>query len=206
MAVDARKRKRDNPEVRRAQILEAAVRIIGERGYYGFSVQDLARRCGLTTGGLLYHFNSKEELLLAVLEDYERRMEARLETFADGLRDGNTENGALTLLAIRTVLRAIMTENAAQPELARLDAVLDSEALYPEHPGHSFFRDREARFLTMFAGVLTPHCPDPLSTTRQVYGLMQGLLLQWLRAHGGFDIAAEWDLAMAEILPEGKVK
>jgi AcrR family transcriptional regulator len=202
----AKRRTRDDPAVRRAQIIDEAIRIIGERGYYGFAVQDLAARCGLTTGGLLYHFGTKEGLLLAVLDDYERRMEARLLILSDGLRGGTAGNNGLSLSAVRTVLRAVLTENIAEPELARLDAVLDSEALYREHPGHSFFRDREARFLSIFAGVLTPHCPDPLSTTRQVYSLMQGLMLQWLRAEGGFDIAAEWDRAIAKILPEGEVK
>lgn len=199
--MDQKRRKRDSPEVRRAQILDEAIRIIGERGYYGFAVQDLAKRCGLTTGGLLYHFNTKEELLLAVLDDYERRMEARLRVVADGLREGESKNHALSIQAVRTMLRAVLVENIAEPELARLDAVLDSEALDVAHPGHSFFREREARFLSIFAGVLTPLCSDPISTARQAYCLIQGLLLQWLRAEGSFDIMEEWDRAIEKILP-----
>jgi AcrR family transcriptional regulator len=195
-------RKRDDPAVRRAKILGEAIRIIGERGYYGFAVQDLAARCGITTGGLLYHFGTKEGLLLAVLDDYEQRMEARLLAMSDGLSDDGTGDGQFSLAAVKKVLRAILTESVAEIELARLGTVLDSEALFSAHPGHSHFKAREARFLTMFAEALARHCPDPLSTARQAYGLMQGLTLQWLRAAGTFDIAAEWDLAAAKILPD----
>jgi AcrR family transcriptional regulator len=33
---------------RRQQIITEATRIIGQRGYYGFSMQELADSCGLT--------------------------------------------------------------------------------------------------------------------------------------------------------------
>ena len=73
MSQKVRTRTRNDPEVRREQILDEAIRIIGQRGYYGFTVQELAQRCGLTNGGLLYHFGSKEQLLIAVLEERNRR-------------------------------------------------------------------------------------------------------------------------------------
>ena len=38
---------------RRQQITDEATRIIGQRGYYGFSMQELADSCGLTVAGLL---------------------------------------------------------------------------------------------------------------------------------------------------------
>jgi len=51
-----------NPEVRREQILEEAISILGRLGYHGFTIHELAERCGLSNAGLLYHFPSKDQL------------------------------------------------------------------------------------------------------------------------------------------------
>jgi AcrR family transcriptional regulator len=73
VAEPARKQTRIRPELRRAQILNEAVRLIGERGNYGFSIQELAQRRQLTNPGLLHYFGSKDKLLMALLEDRDRR-------------------------------------------------------------------------------------------------------------------------------------
>src|ERR1700741_3608955 len=62
-------RRRMDPELRRQQILDEAIRLIGQLGYQGFTVQELALRCSLTKGGLLHYFGSKEQLLVAILEE-----------------------------------------------------------------------------------------------------------------------------------------
>src|SRR5688572_26214412 len=53
----------------RAHILEAAARLICERGYEGASMADIAAACRLTKAGLYHHFEGKEQLLLAI-QDY----------------------------------------------------------------------------------------------------------------------------------------
>jgi len=199
MSRSEKKRARTGPEVRRAMIIEEAILLVGEHGYSGFVLQELAQRCGLSNGGLLYHFHSKEELLLAVLGEYERRMEARLTVITDELR---AQDSTFSLPTIKRLLRSLLMENVAQPELARLDTVLDTEALSPRHPAHNYFREREARFLAQFSGVLASHDADAPSSARQLLSLLQGLLLQWLRADGCFDIASEWDRAVEKILPD----
>ena len=64
-----RKRVREDPKVRRSQIVDEAIRIIGEYGYYGFTVQALAERCQLSNAGLLHYFGNKDDLLLALLDE-----------------------------------------------------------------------------------------------------------------------------------------
>lgn len=51
--------------VRVEEILCAAVNEFLEKGYEGASVDCIARRCGLTKGGIYHHFRSKDEILLA---------------------------------------------------------------------------------------------------------------------------------------------
>lgn len=46
-------------------IIEAAISELVEKGYENTSMQSIAERAGLTKGGLYYHFNSKDEILIA---------------------------------------------------------------------------------------------------------------------------------------------
>lgn len=46
----------------RARVLEAAARLIREKGFEGVAVAEVMREAGLTHGGFYNHFTSKEEL------------------------------------------------------------------------------------------------------------------------------------------------
>lgn len=51
----------------RQQILLKSERLIRTRGYTGFSYADLAEHLGMTKASVHYHFPTKEDLLLAIL-------------------------------------------------------------------------------------------------------------------------------------------
>ena len=55
------------PDVRN-RILDAAERIVQQKGVAGLTLEAAARSAGVSKGGLLYHFASKEALLAAMLE------------------------------------------------------------------------------------------------------------------------------------------
>jgi AcrR family transcriptional regulator len=58
----------------RAQLLDAAERVLAERGYRGASVDAVAAEGGVTKGAFYWNFESKEELFLGLLEDrFDRR-------------------------------------------------------------------------------------------------------------------------------------
>ena len=57
-------------EARRAQILEAALACFGERGYHATTMDDLVRACGLSKGSLYWHFGGKEDVFLALCDDF----------------------------------------------------------------------------------------------------------------------------------------
>lgn len=54
-------------EERRQAILEAAWRLVAERGYHHVRVQDIARLCGTSTGAVHYYFPGKEDVLREAL-------------------------------------------------------------------------------------------------------------------------------------------
>ncbi|MBY8861802.1 TetR/AcrR family transcriptional regulator [Nocardia sp. CA2R105] len=185
-------------EDRRAQILAEAIRIIGRRGYYGFSVQELADGCGLTVAGVLHHVGTKEKLLIALLEERDRRdTEAVIEQLEQEL------GRAPTVADARRALRTVVARNRTQPEIVRLHTMLRSESLYREHPAHEYFRNRETQVLDAFTrlveGLGLPGAPR--SVARHLIATMTGLEEQWLRCPDDIDLVAEWDQAVARILP-----
>lgn len=192
-----RTRRRMPPELRRQQILDAAIRLIGKLGYHGFTVQKLAQACDLTNGGLLHYFGSKELLLVAMLQERDRREAAIIPA---GLAFEPAQTGYSRVEAQR-VFHAIVARSTAQPELLRLLTVLQSEALNREHPAHDYFLRRETMVLAEFANLLAGLTDDPRRTARKIRALIGGLEQQWLRANQDFDLVAECDEAIAALLP-----
>lgn len=196
----ARVRTRVDPDVRRQLILDAAIHLIGQLGYHGLTVQELAKRCGLTNGGLLHYFGSKELLLVAILEERDRR-EADIIGAAVRFEREATGEGEYSRTTVLRTLRAIMARSVAAPELARLLIVLQSEALHHAHPAHGYFVRREAMVLGEFANLLAGHMTNPRATAREVLALLDGLFQQWLRADRSFDLVEAWDHAAARMIP-----
>ena len=50
-----------------AQILDAALEEFAERGFAATTMDDIARRCGLSKGGLYAHFAGKDLIFEALL-------------------------------------------------------------------------------------------------------------------------------------------
>lgn len=62
------KRTRRGPHTRQ-QILDASLRLFSERGFARTTVRDIARQAGITDAAIYYHFESKRELLDALVEE-----------------------------------------------------------------------------------------------------------------------------------------
>jgi AcrR family transcriptional regulator len=54
----------------RARLLQAAAEVYARRGFGGATLDEVAGRAGLTKGAVYDHFGSKENLLLALMEEY----------------------------------------------------------------------------------------------------------------------------------------
>src|SRR4051794_43082 len=59
--------RRLEPDARREQILECAVRLFGERPYASVSTTDIAREAGVARGLLNHYFGTKRDLYLEVV-------------------------------------------------------------------------------------------------------------------------------------------
>ncbi|GAB2729906.1 TetR/AcrR family transcriptional regulator [Nocardia thraciensis] len=61
------RRRRLEPDERRAQILECAIAMFGERPYAAVSTAELAQRAGVARGLINHYFGNKRDLYLAVV-------------------------------------------------------------------------------------------------------------------------------------------
>jgi AcrR family transcriptional regulator len=57
-------------EARREQILSAALTCFAEKGFHASTMDDLVRASGLSKGSLYWHFSSKEEVFLALVDSF----------------------------------------------------------------------------------------------------------------------------------------
>ncbi|HZP44208.1 MAG TPA: TetR/AcrR family transcriptional regulator [Candidatus Binataceae bacterium] len=67
------------PDNRRELLLDAAARLFSDEGFHAASMRDIAKAAGMLSGSIYYHFESKEELLLAIYEEGARRLAEAVE-------------------------------------------------------------------------------------------------------------------------------
>jgi TetR/AcrR family transcriptional regulator, cholesterol catabolism regulator len=89
MAPTAKSDRTAGPSTARDRILEAAARLICEKGYDATSIQDIADATGLTKAGLYHHIRSKESLLLEIqnygMDVFEEKVLSQVIDIADPL-------------------------------------------------------------------------------------------------------------------------
>jgi len=95
----AHKRKKQ-PEKVRSQLIECAARIIAEQGPNAVTIQAVADAAGVTKGGLLHHFQDKNQLSEAV----SRHLLAQMDTEIDKLMaQDSVEYGRFTRAYINAI-------------------------------------------------------------------------------------------------------
>ncbi|MEU6720495.1 TetR/AcrR family transcriptional regulator [Nonomuraea sp. NPDC046802] len=162
---------------RREQIVNAAAKAFGERGYNGASMRQIAADVGVSPAALLRHFQDKEELLASVLEWWARET-AALHT--EG-RSG---------LAAFDDLRDLMAYHTRHRGLLELFIHLTGEASNEKHPARTFIQNRYTGIVNMLVKRLlataeTGEIP-PLTDAqaeaevRALCATMDGLEIQWL--------------------------
>ena len=68
----------------RGRLLRAAAHLFLTRGYAQTTVRDLARDVGILSGSIFHHFDSKEEILEAVMTEVSLLNAGRMRTAAEG--------------------------------------------------------------------------------------------------------------------------
>lgn len=63
-----------NPEIRRAEIMDAAMLLFMEKGYTNTTTQDIVDKVNISRGLLYYHFKNKEDILYCLVERYSEKL------------------------------------------------------------------------------------------------------------------------------------
>ena len=63
-----------DPEIRRAEIMDAAMLLFMEKGYTNTTTQDIVDKVNISRGLLYYHFKNKEDILYCLVERYSENL------------------------------------------------------------------------------------------------------------------------------------
>src|SRR5208282_104041 len=113
-------------EDRRQRILTVAQRLVTRNGGRGTTLGQLAQEAGVTPAGRLHHFESKEQLLHAVLDARDADDMAHVDMSGDVIEQ----------------LEKVTDRFQRSPDLIGLFTVLQSENLNPDAPLHDRFLGR----------------------------------------------------------------
>lgn len=155
------------------RILEAATEKFAYGGYHAVTLKQIAAAAGVGERGLVYHFSTKEELLIAVLDRHEQR-------------GGESVLAPCGAAGLGSILR-IVAEDASRPGLVELHCLLSAETIAPDHPAHERYRKRYSGLrgylslnfeeLARRRQLVTGMAPAALASG--LIALMDGLQLQW---------------------------
>ncbi len=193
---EKRRRRSRKGEERRAEILTAAMRRFAEDGYQNAAIADIAGDVGLSLPGLLHHFPTKVDLLLAVLAKRDVESADFIGHYRSGLR------GLLTGMV------DVFRRNAEMIEVVRAFAILNAESLMKDHPAKAWFLDRAiqmendiaATFEQAIADGSIDNGIDGRVMAAELIAVMDGLQMLWLRDPDRFDMVGGLEAYVGRLL------
>lgn len=172
---------------RRAEILHAARRLFAQNGFRGTSLAMLAEEIGITDAGLLYHFPTKNDLLLAVLEETDKEQEHRM--------SGGLDTDDANYISAWAEFGKVLEED---PVLMALDVLMSAEHLQTASDFNDYFQRRYEEFRERLVRSLKKGKADgvynsdfnPQLEAALMIAALDGLRLQWLLSDGRISIAS----------------
>lgn len=168
---------------RREKIIIDATRVFAQQGFHGTTVRELAAAVGVSASTLLHHVGDKTHLLAEVLRHRDEELVAR--------RDGVALDPIVELAQLGAEARR---DQALEPGLIDLYAVLSTEATAPHHPAHAYFKERYARTIAYFedtmrrASLILDEPVDARLEATWLVALWDGLQYQHVLQPGAIDI------------------
>ncbi|MEU8788652.1 TetR/AcrR family transcriptional regulator [Streptomyces sp. NPDC048643] len=174
---------------RRSRILDAAVEHFAQWGFHASSLARIAKDVGITQGGLLHHFRSKEDLLVQVLGRCE-----------ENDRDMFFSHAFVSAAECYAALVRLAEYNGTRLGRTRMFNVLAAEAGDPGHPAHAYFARRYVDLVEHMAGPLRQAVAggelkpdtDVVAVSQETAAVMDGLQIQWVLDPDGFDMVGRF--------------
>ncbi|MFJ3964441.1 TetR/AcrR family transcriptional regulator [Streptomyces sp. NPDC090036] len=175
---------------RRQRIIDAAIRVVGERGIAGLSHRSAAAEADVPLGSTTYHFKTLDDLLVAALQQANEGFAQAVEGSAaladldrepapDGDGTPGADPGADLAGALARLLGELLGADRGRVEL--------EYELYLAALRRPALRPVAAQWCEAFAAVLAPRT-DPV-TARALVAVMDGIGLQVLLTDTAYDEA-----------------
>jgi len=173
-------------EVRQEQLAQAALKLMTTLGLKGLSVARVARRVGLVPSAVYRHFESKDELLDAVLEMIRKRLDANVVQASQAATN-----------ALQVLRRLVMAHVRMIRENEGILSVVFSDDVQNGRP------ERKAQVHSIIQGYLKKVAQivsrgqrqghirpdvDPGTVSMMFLGLIQPAALLWHLSEGEFDV------------------
>ncbi|MFG1784957.1 TetR/AcrR family transcriptional regulator [Rhodococcus oryzae] len=166
-------------ELELTPILSASLDAFHELGYHGTTVREVARRVGVTVPALYYHHNSKEGLLIALLELSTSDVLARAHA-------ADTDGGGDPVRRLANVIEAIVLRMTTRARLA----ALEGEVRYLSAENRQRYRAVRKGIEEVVLRIVQDgtasgdfDVDDPAETTRALLGMCQSIP-RWYHAEG----------------------
>jgi AcrR family transcriptional regulator len=134
----------------RQHILDAALDLFAEKGFFGTSMRELARAVGVRESAIYHHFASKDALLDALMIDAGQEKVNLFDRTMERLR-------GLPVRDLLTQLARTMVESWEEPREQRLWRIMCIEGFRLSECGRfeldAAFRSARSRLETLFAGL-----------------------------------------------------
>lgn len=159
-------------EDRRQRILAVAERLLARNGWRSTSLAQIAREAGVTPAGLLHHFESKEQLLNAVLDARDADDDAHADRSGDLIAE----------------LTRVPKRFERSPELVGTFMVLLAENLAPDAPLHDRLHQRYRAAADIIKDLITRGQQkghyrkdfDAATKATEILAFINGMEIQWL--------------------------
>lgn len=159
-------------EDRKQRILEVAQRLLTRNGWRNTTLAQIAGEAGVSPAGLLHHFESKEQLLHAVLD----------------VRDADDDAHADRAGDLIAEIAAVADRFHRSPELIGTFAVLLAENIDPEAPLHDRLLARYRGAVDIITGLIRRGQDagryrldlDPTVKAVQILAFITGMETAWL--------------------------
>lgn len=161
---------------KRKAILEAAVELIGAKGYTHTSMQQIADSVGISKGSLYSFFPSKEDLIISIYEHYQQLVFER--AFVIGL-DGNLPPYERFAKQFQVQFEGILEYKSYMRMHMRGETAQSSEKL--ESMGHRMrgrlFSWLERNLIDLYGEMISPYKWDLMWMTQSIYTSYTGLMI-----------------------------
>lgn len=177
----------------RGLLLDAAEQLFHAQGVSRTSLDQIAKAAGLTRGAVYWHFSGKADLFSAMLERTVHPIEQAVQRATAGEVDDPVAHlhaivmEVLRLTVADTRIRRVFEIATLKVEMtgdlheARSRRLLAREAFVSHYErGLALARDR---------GLISSEAP-PRNLAWGLFSMLDGLILNWLLAQGGFDLQA----------------